>query len=48
VAAGLTVTTLGLWWLQRRRAARRPSPAAATPSCAGGCGCDPAGCALPR
>ncbi|MEU4625185.1 hypothetical protein AB0G04_35080 [Actinoplanes sp. NPDC023801] len=36
VAAGLAVLALGMWWLHRRRSARR-APAM-------GCGCDGTGC----
>ena len=40
VAAGLAVLALGMWWLHRRRSARRA--AAAGTGC--GCGCGGAGC----
>lgn len=38
VAAGLAVLALGMWWLHRRRTARRAAAAGA------GCGCGGAGC----
>jgi len=40
VAAGLAVAALGMWWLHRRRSARRAATAAAGCGCGGsGCGC---------
>jgi mercuric ion transport protein len=35
VAAGLAVAALGMWWLHRRRSARRAAPAGASCGCEG-------------
>jgi len=40
VSAGLVAAGLGMWWLHRRRSARRAATAAGAPGCAdGNCAC---------